>query len=268
MTAAATPTRRERQRQATFDEIVEVSRRLMQSSPDDLSLRAIAAEMGMTAPALYRYVDSYAELLLLVARSIFSDVVDAMTAARDAHPADDPAAQIVAASTAFRAWALSHPTEFRMVFATPVPDEARDVPGAPRDPITAVLAPCAADNGAHQFAAFFSEIFGRLWAKYHFHVPTDGELDPAVLEVLQEAVKPAEVTDGFGEVTPGMIWTFERAWARLYGIVTLEVFGHVHPGFTESGALFASTLLEIGTELGLAAEWERLRPIVRAGPTF
>jgi AcrR family transcriptional regulator len=261
------PTRRERQRQATFDEIVEVSRTLMRSSPGELSLRAVAAEMGMTAPALYRYVDSYAELLVLVARAIFTDVVDTMRAACDAYPADDPAAQIVAASTAFRSWALSNPIEFRLVFATPVPEEAQGLPGAPRDPITEVLAPCAPDNGAHMFAAFFSEIFGRLWAKYHFHVPTDDELDPAVLAVLQEQVKPAEVTDGFGAVTPGMIWTFERAWARLYGTVTLEVFGHIYAGFIESGALFTATLLDIGTDLGLAEEWERLRPIAHAGLT-
>lgn len=57
------PTRRERQRAATHDEIVTVARQLL-GSPDALSLRAIAAEMGLTAPALYRYVDSYHELLM------------------------------------------------------------------------------------------------------------------------------------------------------------------------------------------------------------
>ena len=56
---------------------------------------------------------------------------------------------------------------------------------------------------------------------------------------------------------------FERAWARLYGTVTLEVFGHVHPGFITTGALFEATVLDIGADLGLAGEWERLRPIVR-----
>ena len=41
------PTRRERQRAATHDEIVTVARQLL-GSPDSLSLRAIAAEMGLT----------------------------------------------------------------------------------------------------------------------------------------------------------------------------------------------------------------------------
>ena len=48
-------TRRERQREATYDEIVAVSAQLLAEGAD-LSLRAVAGRMGMTAPALYRYV--------------------------------------------------------------------------------------------------------------------------------------------------------------------------------------------------------------------
>src|SRR6478735_11041143 len=102
-TTGATPTRRERQRQATYEEIVDVARRLLRAS-EDVSLRAVSAEMGMTPPALYRYVDSHAELMVLVARSIFEDVVSAMATARDRYADDDPAAQIVAAASAFRRW--------------------------------------------------------------------------------------------------------------------------------------------------------------------
>jgi AcrR family transcriptional regulator len=263
MSTAVTPTRRERQRQATFEEIVEVARRLLRGSPTDLSLRAVAAEMGMTAPALYRYVDSYAELLLLVTRAIFSDVVREMSAARDAYPADDPAAQIVAASTAFRTWALSNPAEFRMVFASPALDEAAGAAARPKDPLLAGTA-CEPVDGSEQFAGFFGELFGRLWAKYHFPVPAEDELDPEVLQILCEGVKPQGVTEAFGDASPGMAWVFERAWARLYGTVTLEVFGHLNPGLVASGALFRDTLLDIGTDLGIGAEWERLQPIVRA----
>jgi AcrR family transcriptional regulator len=100
MTTTA-PTRRERQRAATYDEIVTVARDLL-GKPETLSLRAIAAEMGLTAPALYRYVDSYHELLMLVAQAIFEDVIGAMTLARDRYGDDDPAAQTLAATVAFR----------------------------------------------------------------------------------------------------------------------------------------------------------------------
>jgi hypothetical protein len=56
---------------------------------------------------------------------------------------------------------------------------------------------------------------------------------------------------------------FERSWARLYGTVTLEVFGHVHPGLISSGALFQATVADIGADVGLADEWGRLQAIAR-----
>jgi AcrR family transcriptional regulator len=253
----ATPTRRERQRQATFDEIVTTSRQLLRAA-EDVSIRAVAQEMGLTPPALYRYVDSHAELMRLVARSIFADVVAAMTVARDAHPADDPAAQIVAASAAFRKWALTNREEFQLVFASPA------VPVAPEPATITSLDGCLPDEtGVDQFGGFFSEIFGRLWLKYRFRIPDDSELDPELLDVLKGQIKPPEVTDGFGTLTPGMIWMFERSWARLYGTVTLEVFGHVHPALISTGALFASTMLDLGRELGIEDEWPRLQGLAR-----
>lgn len=260
----AVPTRRERQRQATFEEIVDVSRKLLRDG-EDVSIRAVAQEMGLTPPALYRYVDSHAELLTLVARSIFEDVVAAMTVARDDQATDDPSAQIVAASAAFRAWALRNRTEFQMVFASGELVPADGAAATKKTALITSLADCLPDDsGVHLFAAFFSEIFGRLWAKYQFAVPTDDELDPALLEILRSEIKPDDVTEGLGSPTPGMVWMFERAWARLYGTVTLEVFGHVHPGMISTGALFTATLLDIGADLDISDEWPRLQVVARA----
>jgi len=91
-------------------------------------LRAIAAEMGLTAPALYRYVDSYHGLLMLVAQAIFADVISEMTCARNRYEDDDPAAQILASTAAFRRWALTHPAEFGLIFANAAVAEATAVP--------------------------------------------------------------------------------------------------------------------------------------------
>lgn len=262
----AVPTRRERQRQATFDEIVDVARQLLRDG-EDVSVRAVAQEMGLTPPALYRYVDSHAELMVRVARSIFEDVVAAMTTARDQQEPDDPSAQIVAASAAFRAWALRNRTEFQMVFASGESSQVAEGVHASKteSKLITSLADCLPDDsGVHLFAAFFSEIFGRLWVKYQFAIPADEDLDPALLEILRSEIKPDEVTEGLGSPTPGMVWMFERAWARLYGTVTLEVFGHVHPGMITTGALFTATMLDIGRDLGIDGEWARLQTVALA----
>ena len=231
---------------------------------EDVSIRAVAQEMGLTPPALYRYVDSHAELMVRVARSIFEDVVAAMTTARDQQDPDDPSAQIVASAAAFRKWALTNRNEFQLVFASATSAALEEeTPPAPIviDSLDACL---PEEGGVKMFGTFFSEIFGRLWVKYQFRIPDDSELDTELLEVLRSEIKPSEVTDGLGGPTPGMIWMFERAWSRLYGTVTLEVFGHVHPAFITTGALFGATMLDIGRELNIDGEWPRLQAVARA----
>ncbi len=263
MTSAAStePTRRERQRQATYDEIVDVARSLLRGG-GEMSLRAVAGEMGLTPPALYRYLDGASALEALVTRQIFVDVVAAMARARDQHAVDDPAAQIVAAATAFRTWALGNPAEFRMVFASP------PVPGdAPHEHSFPLLANPQAGEGCAEgeslFTDFFGELFYRLWDQVRFPAPSREELEPGVVARWESAEDSPKrgLAEMFGEHGVGVLWLFELAWARLYGIVTLEVFGHMDPQLTESGALFRATILEIGTSLGLAGDWERLRVI-------
>jgi hypothetical protein len=162
------------------------------------------------------------------------------------------------------------------VFAPPVAPERAAAAGTgastvagPLDPQLA-LEDCATDEsgGATLFGGFFSEIFTRLWEKYQFPVPSDDELDPAIVLAVQEHAKLIAGGEGFAPATPsaGMGWLFERAWARLYGIVTLEVFGHINPGLAVSGALFAATMRDIGADIGLLGEWPRLQGIAAEQP--
>ncbi len=241
-------TRRERQRQATYEEIVEVSRRLM-GSGDGLSLRAVAAEMGMTAPALYRYVDSYRELVLLIGRSIYADVLENMTAARDRYPDDDPGAQIVAAAVGFRQWALAHREEFGLLFANPL--VSREDGTEP-------------DDGVRAFSDFYGEIYQRLWDRYGFAIPADDELDPDALRALTAQREAGTLPCEFPQMPIGLSWIFIRAWTRLYGTVTLEVFKHMDSGVIASGALFRAMLQDNGRELNFEADWDRLQLVVNA----
>jgi AcrR family transcriptional regulator len=245
-TTAVPLTRRARQRAATFDEIVEVSRRLL-SSGESLSLRAVAAEMGMTAPALYRYVDSYRELVLLIGRSIYADVLSAMMAARDRHPDDDPGAQIVAAAVGFRRWALGHRAEFSLLFANPA--VSFDEGTAP-------------DEGVRAFAAFFGDIYRRLLDRYAFAIPADEELDPDALRSLNAQREAGQLPCDFPGMPIGLSWVFIRAWTRLYGTVTLEVFKHMDAGVIASGALFRAMLHDNGRDLNFGDDWPRLLDLV------
>ena len=251
------PTRRERQRAATHDEIVTVARQLL-GSPDALSLRAIAAEMGLTAPALYRYFDSYHELLMMVGRAIFEDVIVAMTSARDRHGDDDPAAQILASSIAFRGWALAHPAEFGLIFANAAIAEAAEVL-KPADPSSL--------GGGAQFSSFFTDIFLRLWDRYQFTVPSDSDLETELLARLRDQRACGMLPCDFPGHPLGLSWIFIRCWTRLYGTVTLEVFKHMDLGVIASGALFRAMLEDNGRDLGFGGDWPRLRALAESEMT-
>ena len=72
-----TASRRDRVRAATAQEIKQTARRLLvDQGTEAVTLRAIAREIGMTAPALYRYFGSHEELLRSVVGDIFTELAD------------------------------------------------------------------------------------------------------------------------------------------------------------------------------------------------
>jgi AcrR family transcriptional regulator len=237
-----TLTRRERQRQATLEEIIAVSRDLL-GDPSGISLRAVAQKMGITAPALYRYVDNVQDLLELVANDIDEETGALLARARDKHPDDDPAAQIIVAAIVFRRWALNHRAEFSLVFANPLTSQ---------DP---------EDMKEQKVGLVFTDLLIKLWLKYDFPIPPLDEIDPAVVATFDDPNIPAKVED-IPEHAKGLLWVFMQSWVALYGTVTLEVFGHCDPRVIESGALFRAMLAGQSELLGIADELPRLLPLI------
>lgn len=232
-----TASRRDRVRAATIAEIKQTARRiLVAEGPDAVSLRAIAREMGMTAPALYRYFGSHEDLIAHVVADIFTEIAGdiraAITAAADA--GGGMTGKLVAACSQFRRWSLDHRQEFSMLFGSPLPAlEALhdDVSG-----------PCAME-----FAGTFFALFAELWRGQPFPVPADDELDPGLAGQL------ARYRDalGAGDLPLGALLTFLRCWVRLYGMVTLEVFGHLHFAIDDGAPMFEYTLAELAGLVGL-----------------
>lgn len=246
MTTRAT-SRREQQREATYDDIVRVAKGLLAAGQEP-SLRAVAAGVGLTAPALYRYVASYQDLVDLVAFEIDKDATGLLREAADAQLGNDPAARLVAAVVAFRRWALTNPREFAMVFANPIADGSC----VRRELLTAA-------TSGH----YMNGLLVDLWDQVHFPHPDMDELPDGVREALAEPVFPIDlsrVPDG----RRGLLWVFMRAWASLYGVVALEVFGHMDPRVIESGELFATMMLSWMEPLGLEPERVRLEALLRA----
>ncbi|HYF72748.1 MAG TPA: WHG domain-containing protein [Nocardioides sp.] len=239
-------TRRERQREATYGEIVRASRDLLASGAE-LSLRAVAARMGITAPALYRYVASYQDLVDLVAFEIDKAATDRFAAAAEKAADDDPAGRLVLAVTEFRLWALANPREFGLVFANPVADAAC----VRREVLTL-------SSSGH----LFTDQMRAVWERTRFPIPAVEDLPPAVREAVVDPLIPAKV-EGLAPEDRGLLWTYMQGWTQLYGVVALEVFGHMDPRVIESGEMYLDVLGAYAPRLGLADDWPRLERLVR-----
>ncbi|WP_157601986.1 TetR/AcrR family transcriptional regulator, partial [Promicromonospora kroppenstedtii] len=120
------PTRRERLRRQTVDEIVERALELVDTGgAHGLSIASVSKAMGMTPPALYHYFASREALLDALVLAGYTGLGTAVETAADA-ASDRPAAERVSAiAHAWRRWALAHPRRYAMLF-TGVRREAVD----------------------------------------------------------------------------------------------------------------------------------------------
>lgn len=247
------PSRRDRMRAATRDEILQTARALLlRDGPAAITLRAIAREMGMTAPGLYRYFGSLEELIRNVAAEIFTELAaEVDRAMREASSSASPAqsaagsaadgeksiehltAEMVASCRGFRNWALGHRAEFSLVFGVPLPgiDDGRyDI----------------AEECALRFAGVYFGLFTKLWLWHPFPVPAPSWIDAGLREQL-DRYAAAIGTD----LPPGALLTFLRCWMLLYGAVAMELFGHLSFALDDPSPLFELTLRDMAALVGL-----------------
>lgn len=231
-----TITPRERARAATVAEIKAAARRLLVAGgAGAVSLRAVARELGLSAPALYRYFGSHQELVTEVIVDLYDELTAEVVAARDAVPADDLRGRLLAVAHRLRSWAVAHPSEFELVFAAPVPDLLRMDP----EDMT------ACHQAGMRFGAVFKDLLAELWAARPFPVPADEELGPEL--VRQMTVR----TGQFSNMPAGAIYLTLSYWTRLYGLICMEVFGQLHWALEDVGPYFEAQLREMATSIGL-----------------
>jgi AcrR family transcriptional regulator len=227
--------RRDRMRAATTEEIKQTARRILVGhGPEAVSLRAIAREMGMTAPALYRYFGSREDLIRNVIGDIFNELSDDIgLAIREAKASGGITAKLIAACHQFRRWSFSHQGEFALIFGSPLPgvDDGRGD---------------FADECGRRFAGVFFALFYELWQRSPFPVRAPEEIDPglrAQLERFRSAVG--------ADLPLGAMLTFLRCWTKLYGAVSMEVFGHISFALDDAAPMFELTLSELAEDVGL-----------------
>lgn len=193
MAESGTTTPRERYRAQVRTEIKERAwEQIAAAGAPALSLNAIAKQMGMSGPALYRYFASRDELITALIRDAYRDLADTVRAAA----ADGP--NLVALAHALRGWALADPQRYFLVYGTPVPgyQAPADTTAITSEMMALILDACL-DLPAEEPGASFDTHLAehRQWAGDH----------PAPPAALRRAL---------------------AFWARLHGVLSLELAGH------------------------------------------
>jgi AcrR family transcriptional regulator len=235
--------RRDRVRADTVSEIKRTARRvLVEQGEQGLALRAIAREMGMTAPGLYRYFGSREDLVEHVVADLYTELADDLEAACAAASPASPAEKLMAASRTFRAWAMGHRHEFGLLFGHPIDDVVRD----------RTMQEGPAHEAKQRFGAIFGALITELYLTRPFPVRAEEEMEPALRDQLVEC---AEV---FPVALPlGVVEAFLSCWIRLYGMVCMEVFGHLQFALHDAEPMFEAELRRLGERLGIAEEYRR-----------
>ncbi|MFE2144369.1 TetR/AcrR family transcriptional regulator, partial [Streptomyces sp. NPDC059456] len=209
------PRRRHRVRDEALADAMRIARRLLvEEGSAAVTVRAVAREMGLTAPGLYRYYAGHRELVQALVSHLYEELAAALAAARERRPADEPGQRLREVCRELRRWALTHPQEFTLLFAKPVADAGT----TPED---------AAHDSSWRFGSVLLDLMVQMWRRGGMQAPTD--LDPAWVVQLEEVREHLA-----GEPVPlEGIYVFVACWARLYGAVAVEVFGHLDFAHTD-----------------------------------
>jgi AcrR family transcriptional regulator len=175
-----------------------------------LSLRAIARELKITAPAIYNYFPDRDALVTALIYDAYVTFGDAQLEAREAISESDLVGRLLATGRAYRGWALKYPQRFRLIFGTPIPGYSA--------PYEKTFPVAARSLGVLVQVVEALRAAGRL--KVSFDDVTLSPEEKMKFEYWKQYGIQTESVSFFSAV-----WI----WMRVHGLVTLEVDGGAPP---------------------------------------
>ncbi len=230
--AARATTLRARVRAEMTDEIKEMARRqVAQAGASNLSLRAVARELGLVSSAIYRYFRSRDDLLTALIVDAYNALGEAVEMAEATVDRSDLAGRFNATCRAVRAWALAHPHEYALTHGSPVPGYvAPEETAGPASRVPVVLLRIVLDGVGAGIVR-----------------PAPGDwLGPVVQREM--AVIAART---FADIPPVILARAMFVWSALFGAITFEVFGRLDTIIADQDAWFDHQVLTMARLVGL-----------------
>ncbi len=221
------PTRRERLRQQTVDEIKQRAFELVDASgAHEVTIASVGKAMGMTPPALYRYFPSREALLAALVVDAYADLGSTVATAAQNATGQDARGRVTLIADTYRHWALTYPRRYTMLFS----DRSRDVPDSP-DGIARV------NEGMLPLLTALRELTSPS--------SSDGAtpLDEELLRWGQAIGAPADIT-------PTALRLAVLTWSRMHGLISLEIAGAFDNMNMDAGLLMAAEIESVVESAG------------------
>jgi AcrR family transcriptional regulator len=213
--------------------ILDIARRQMaEHGTAGLGLRAIAREMDVTAPAIYRYFPSLDDLITALILEDYHAIAEAMETADASLPQDDYAGRMLAVMLRYRSWALEHPIDFQLIYGNPIP--GYEAPGDQTIP--------AARRGFDVTIG----IIGGAYAAGQITPPEAYHNLPTSVTAQLEMVQAAENYT----LPPIVLYLAVVGWTRVHGIIMLELFNSLQPLTGDGDHFYRFEVQQIMKQLG------------------
>lgn len=222
---------RARARAEMTAEIKRIARDHLAAHGPNLSLRAVARDLGVVSSAVYRYFDSRDALLTALIVDGYDSLGSAVEDAEAPVPRRDLPGRWAAIGRSIRSWALARPHEYALLYGSPVPGYA-----APQDTIEPANRPVLV------LAAVLRDGVQR-------GVLTAGDRLPRAVRADLEHIG---TFPGFEAIPAAVLARGMTAWAQLFGTLSFELFGRLTNGVTDFDAYFEHQLRAMAGYLGLS----------------
>jgi AcrR family transcriptional regulator len=215
--------RRERRHEQTRQEIKQIARQQMgqQGTAASLSLRGIAAEMGMSAPSLYNYYINRDDLVTDLLVDSYTHQAETLEQSSVSCQAQETIACLLATVLAYRQWAVDHPTEFALIAGNPIPGYVA--------PIEQTL------PLGRRSSKVLLDLLQRAWNEHLLRPQLSA---PDITEAIFNDEFLAWCRENGYELS--VVTLFLECYAFLQGVIALEVFGHL-PFFINDPVAFFRT---------------------------
>lgn len=241
--------RRQRVHRATREDLVSAARALLvEQGLSAVTVRAVAARLGMTAPAIYRYYESRELLLEGVVDLLYGELATHLEQACESRRSGTLTDRFLVTSRAFRVWALQNRAEFGLLFGAPIPGVGRK---------EEVLPLIADDSRGKRFMLVWLNLFREIPAAGIMLPPWPRPIAPGLrlqleryVERLGDTADSSDASASAGGATAvDLAMVFLVSWQSLYGFICTEAFGHLNFAIDDGAELFEDRLQDFRERL-------------------